>query len=152
MNSKRPEVPGSDPTSESKAKSSVEFISEFVHSLKLKVPPANPCKADPDDTITLGDLHGSFINFLWKLIKEGIIEFKENAKYEDESLKAVYAQYKNINAAYAQLLQIYNTPPDKLTEDHIELFFGMLDACLTVKPVKLLRLMGDIFSDRGRND
>ncbi len=82
--------------------------------------------------LTIGDLHGNAIKLLFMLIKHGIA--------------------KNITTLdYELLVAIYNTPPEKIQNYHID-FFEQKMANMQCHFNGIIRLIGDELADRGSND
>ncbi len=104
--------------------------------------PSEPASLEPEAILSLGDLHGNAIKFLWILIKEGII--KLNGLSDNASLNTP-------EKCYQQLVAIYKKDSKDLTSDDLKCFKDILSAS-TVKPVQLLSLLGDELNDRGNND
>lgn len=87
--------------------------------------------ATPNTQLTIGDLHGNALKLLYFLVRHKVIEMNQSA--------------------YDHFVDIYNTPVENLTKNHLDPFNSILQH-VKVNPVKMIRLMGDEFADRGRND
>jgi hypothetical protein len=82
-------------------------------------------------TLTVGDMHGNTMKLLWILIREGAINMNEKD--------------------FTEMWEIYSGM-DKPTIDTLEKFNKILKN-ITIKNRNFsLRLIGDVFADRGRND
>lgn len=86
----------------------------------------------PGDEITIGDLHASAMKFMFMLVKHGLVEGLDKAKY-------------------ARLVEIYSKPINELTKNDIQEFDGILDG-LKFNNHALVRLIGDELADRSPND
>jgi len=113
------------------------------HEADLHVYPGNDVSSAPADLkdsaathqreITLGDLHGNALKFLWGLIKTGVVTLKEG------------------EADYNKFIQIYYKSVDELTADDIQNFQNIVNS-MAIKKHTLVRLIGDELADRGSND
>lgn len=82
--------------------------------------------------MAVGDLHGSAMALIYNLIRLGFLEIKLPGNYTD-------------------LLRIYDTNTEDLTEADLELFKDIInDATVHIK--NSLTLIGDELGDRGNND
>lgn len=99
--------------------------------------------------LTIGDLHGNALKFINALLTHGIIKFKDNAAQIDN--------YKILAQIYTRLgtlvEQIINDQDNEDLKNEITLLhrsfqniFAELE-CIDNK--KLIRLLGDVFADRG---
>ncbi|MCA0402534.1 MAG: DUF5617 domain-containing protein [Proteobacteria bacterium] len=86
----------------------------------------------PGDEITIGDLHASAMKFMFMLVKHGLVEGLDKAKY-------------------TRLVEIYSKPINELTKTDIQEFDRILDG-LQFNNHALVRLIGDELSDRSPND
>ena len=82
--------------------------------------------------VTIGDLHGNFIKFLYFLLKEGVINISE--------------------VDYCALYKIYNTEKEKLKKKDLTDFKLLLATMVKNDSAPKVRLLGDELCDRGRND
>jgi WipA-like, phosphatase domain len=82
--------------------------------------------------ITFGDLHGNTLKFLHLLLKHGIATGIDEKDYQ-------------------QLRVIYDKPCEQLTEDCLQTFHDILGK-LSFDDSIGIRLIGDEFADRGKND
>lgn len=83
----------------------------------------------PGSVVTLGDLHGNAAKFLHMLVREGILDISESD--------------------YNKLINIYQTS-DKNYD--LNEFNNILQNVKLKDPCPKLRLIGDDFADRGKND
>lgn len=107
-----------------------EFISEEV-SLLAKPSPDPRC-TNNGSQLTVGDMHGNALKFIYILIKHGIITHLSDEDYQT-------------------LVSIYYKDVDQLTPDDLAKFCEILDNA-PVNSEGKLRLLGDELSDRGSND
>jgi hypothetical protein len=144
------------PNDQKQDKPDTQFITDFTADY-LKYPTINPQELlTPGKVLTLGDMHGNALKFLYLLIRHGVL----NISKDD----------------YAELIKIYNTPTPKFSpdfnntksksyfelrdavqtyQDNINKFNSILNAAAEkMDPTKIgrLRLLGDLISDRGQND
>lgn len=109
-------------------------------------------KLTPDKVLTVGDMHGNALKFIYILIRHQVLDINKSD--------------------YEQLIMIYNTPVPKINEkksypDHafeervkiyaenIKLFNTIINNAferMDPKKIGQLRLLGDLISDRGQND
>ena len=100
-------------------------IDYFVHQL--------------DKELTLGDLHGNTLKLLYFLIQHGVVDLPDRMRG------------LNKQDLYAQLVKIYNTPPESIQKKEID-FFAEVIANLQIKNRNAIRLIGDELADRGMYD
>ncbi|QBR84302.1 hypothetical protein E3983_07965 [Legionella israelensis] len=85
---------------------------------------------DENEAIIIGDLHGNALKLVWTLVQSGVMVIEENE--------------------YEKLTNIYQTPAEQLTCEHINSFNQIIaDAEITSRHLKLI---GDELCDRGQND
>ncbi|MFI4917999.1 MAG: Dot/Icm T4SS effector Wip [Legionellales bacterium] len=90
------------------------------------------CLAAQGAEITIGDLHGNAMKLLFLLVKHGIA--------------------KNLSEAdYQQLVAIYKTGVNALSQQHLRDFNAILDK-IEFNTAATVRLVGDELADRGNND
>lgn len=82
--------------------------------------------------VTVGDLHGNAIKLLYILLEYNIITNFSQDEYDF-------------------LVQLYKTDVSLLTAEEIALFDEIVDN-MQYLPGKTVRLLGDVFADRGSND
>lgn len=125
---------------------------------------------EENSQLTIGDLHGNAIKFIYFLIKEGILQLKE----KDDYCRLV-AIYNKLPATHDQITSLYrdyvrddgsiaisvenqkayelDKQDDVLTRYDLEEFVSILkDSIVTKNKPKLIRLIGDETGDRGSND
>lgn len=99
----------------------------------LKRKPSSICALLPHiEQVTIGDLHGNSMKFIYFLIKNDIIEMEA----ED----------------YIKLDAIYEKDANSLTKEDLTNFKNILENKIVVNEYRSVRLLGDEFSDRGNND
>ena len=76
-------------------------------------------------TVTFGDMHGNTMKLLWNLIQEGVI------KIGSQEFDQMWKAYR---------------------ENDVETFISLIDRIEVVRPDLKVRLIGDVFADRGQND
>src|SRR3990170_6871307 len=76
-------------------------------------------------TVTFGDMHGNTMKLLWNLIQEGVI------KIGSQEFDQMWKAYR---------------------ENDVETFISLIDRIDVVRPDLKVRLIGDVFADRGQND
>ncbi|HBS51837.1 MAG TPA: hypothetical protein DEA62_02465 [Coxiellaceae bacterium] len=76
-------------------------------------------------TVTFGDMHGNTMKLLWNLIQEGVI------KIEPKEFDKMWKAYR---------------------ENDVEAFISLIGSIEVVRPDLKVRLIGDVFADRGQND
>lgn len=81
---------------------------------------------------TIGDLHGNAIKLLFFLTCERIFSIGE--------------------ADYSQLVKIYQKSVEKLTQQDLTEFENIINGISITDRNTLIRLLGDILADRGKND
>lgn len=82
---------------------------------------------------TLGDLHANAVKLIYSLVENGVIDELSDQDYQT-------------------FLQIYQSPAP-LSLENFNAFNDFIDNQLTIKDNQILvRLIGDILADRGRND
>lgn len=81
--------------------------------------------------VTIGDLHGNALKFIYFLIRQRILIMSKT-------------DYRNI-------IKIYNKPADQLVKKDLNDFIKILNNARINKSVKI-RLLGDELADRGNND
>lgn len=108
---------------------SQQLISEPVDIFQL---PSATHKAAAGSQITIGDLHGNAMKLMFMLVKHGIATNINNQDYK-------------------RLVDIYKTPTDELTKQHLVEFNRILSQ-LKFNNKALVRLIGDELADRGNND
>ena len=96
----------------------------------INKPPVDIQPLAKNEEITLGDLHGNALKLLFILVSFSVVEISEDD--------------------YNQVVRIYFTQEDSLTEEYLQQFNAIL-AKLKVNPASI-RLIGDEFADRGSND
>ena len=84
------------------------------------------------DCITRGDTHGNAMLLVFTLIKEGLLELSEEA--------------------YAELWAIYEASASGFTTKKLDRFKAILASGIYHPDACRLRLLGDLFADRGKND
>jgi len=90
---------------------------------------------DHPNEITLADMHGNAMKLIYALIQYGVLELEANIFH------------------YETLMSIYLTPVDQLSEKDLTTFNEILSrATFNPKKTSCLRLLGDLFADRGAND
>jgi hypothetical protein len=136
---------------ESKKKNSLtELVIDYeanIHQYPIK---NDNEKLTPGKILTVGDMHGNALKFIYILIRHQILDISEEK--------------------YNELIKIYNTPVPKRSEQesdptfearvieykkNMATFDGIIgDAFNKIDPAKVgqLRLIGDIISDRGKSD
>ena len=97
------------------------------------------------NTVTLGDMHGNTVKFIWCLIREGIITI-EPRDY-DEMVRLYMVLYHE--PIYEKKFKAYIYTASKQQE--LNSFLGLISK-IHVAHGKKLRLLGDLFGDRGAND
>ena len=127
-------------TLEEKKSGAPYSTTERVCSVPLYEYPSSITKPEElkGKTVVFGDMHGNSVKLLHHLIEKGIVSLPEN-------------DYLTFVAYYAQ----WEQPEDGLDLDHeIKIFNEMVISKMTVnKPEDFkLQLMGDLISDRGKND
>lgn len=99
------------------------------------MPTAVPTK--PGAQLTIGDLHGNSLKFIFFLIKQGVLTLDKNEE--------------KARAKYKDLVYLYNKEP--LDEKDIEDFNSIIESRdLIWNPQSSIRLIGDEVGDRGKND
>lgn len=88
--------------------------------------------ADAGAQVTIGDLHGNAIKFLFTLVKHGFITDMSEEKYDE-------------------LVSLYCKNIDELSKDDLTRYNNIITS-LHINNVALLRLLGDELCDRGVND
>lgn len=84
-----------------------------------------------DSEITIGDMHGNALKFIYFLVKQRILTMPKKD--------------------YQELIRIYNIPVDSLSEKDLTQFTTLINNARVNKGAKI-RLLGDELSDRGSND
>jgi len=112
----------SSPSPHWKIKPEERNILDFPHSIN---------KSNENSVITLGDLHGHSMKFIYFLIAEDVIQLSPEQ--------------------YQELWEIYQTPVSRLTQDHIEKWKNIIEKA-PLNHVRKVRLLGDILSERNGND
>lgn len=107
-----------------------QFVEEKVDIYKL--PKINGYKSNKGAQITIGDIHGNAIKFLYVLARHGIAK---NISDED----------------YNKLVVIYKTPVQSLKKNDLDEFNQILDK-INFSGESTIRLIGDELADRGNND
>ncbi len=93
----------------------------------------------PEQVVTLGDMHGNVMKLIWELIYEGEI------KINQEDFIRLWELYDQLSFDKNEPHAIANS------KDQLEEFKDILDK-ITVIPSSNIRLLGDLFADRGGND
>lgn len=119
-------------------------VLQVVPNINLTETPRAYVGLDPNREVTLGDLHANSLRLLNTLIREGILKEKPGGRTIDDI-------YQTLQEAY------YERPdraPDEVAENACYDIFSELLEHLDVdtKACGLLRLIGDVLADRGRND
>lgn len=106
---------------------------ETDHHANLHVmPPLDHNKLGKDKHLVIGDLHGNALKLIYILVRHGII--------------------KNMtDNVYAELVNIYNMPIDKITKEVIS-HFNKIISNLEISAKGSLHLLGDETADRGKCD
>lgn len=94
-------------------------------------PVVNESPGKEGECLSIGDLHGNAVKFLYFLVREGVIAIDD--------------------AVYDQFVDIYNTPVAQLTGNDINNMMRLIDDA-TVASTPKIRLIGDELADRGNND
>src|SRR5581483_7770721 len=106
----------------------------------LKVCPANPSKDLPHQSVTIGDIHGNALRLIYQLIQAGV--FESNHEY-----------YQDLVTAYNALL---SAPEEKSSEEEFSPeennFLNVMNKFKICENPPFIRLIGDIFQDRGASD
>lgn len=134
----------------------------------------NDIRQNPTETVvTFGDMHGNTMKLIWCLLKEGIIELTEkdfNTMWEiyvnlasispcyvdeiEQQIKKFSSLVEKIKIKmwkiYANLASIFPCYVDK-REQQIKKFSVLVEK-IKIKENAGVRLLGDIFADRGNND
>lgn len=84
------------------------------------------------EQVTIGDMHGNALKFLWILLENEVI------KMDDEYFK--------------QIAEIYKKDVDSLEQSDLETFNNIIKNKITIHNKSFIRLLGDEFADRGKND
>lgn len=115
-------------------KDNVSLLSEVVsEEVDLKVYPRQV--RDPSDKeVTIGDLHGNTMKFIWIMIHEGAMEMSET------DFNRMWQLYDNLG----------NSPNENSSSDLTE--FQAILRQAKLNPKVKLRLIGNVFADRGNND
>ncbi|MDF1655130.1 MAG: hypothetical protein P1U34_08470 [Coxiellaceae bacterium] len=87
--------------------------------------------SDTRHTVSSGDMHGNAMKLIFIAFKEGVLDISED-------------QFKT-------LWEIYETPTDHLTAEQINVFETIIRDAKYNKSC-VLRFIGDLLADRGRND
>ncbi len=109
----------------------VKAITEQVNLLEY---PQSPHILKPGEELTIGDLHGNSLKFMFFLIKEGILTLKNREK-DYEEIKRIYEKNDLTKADLEQFQDI-------LSEAEFN------EAASKTK----IKLIGDEVADRGKND
>lgn len=110
---------------------SYELITTTVDIYQLpSLDTAHPAR--PNTDITIGDLHSNAMKLLFMLFKHGVASNLTENEYKD-------------------LVGIYKTPIDQLTEEYITIFNTLLNKIRFNNAAKII-LIGDELADRGSND
>lgn len=88
------------------------------------------CRAKEGE-VTIGDMHGNALKFIYFLVRQRIISMSK--------------------ADYRKIINIYKKSADQLVKKDLADFIKILNNCAINKGVKI-RLLGDEFADRGSND
>lgn len=110
-----------------------EEESLYKHPLRIN-------KLDPNVQLTIGDLHGNTLKFLFFLIKEGVMSFSGTDEEQKEQ--------------YNKIVEIYKKAGD-ITHQDLQSFEDILQTAVINKDNfdnVTVRLLGDEFADRGNND
>lgn len=119
---------------------------------------------EPEDQLNLGDLHGNVLKLIFVLISRGILSISKENEEDYASLVKIYEKMPTsvktcksftgppafTMAPLGEILPELQTAPPLAPQD-IALFRDILNR-ITVKPIAVLRLIGDEFADRGHSD
>lgn len=83
-------------------------------------------------TITTGDLHANSIKFLYFLIRHGLVSLPKES--------------------YDTLVELYRKPQETLTQDEFHQIPLLIEQMKMLRPLVLVRLIGDETADRGQCD
>lgn len=83
-------------------------------------------------TITSGDLHANSIKFLYFLIRHGLVSL--------------------LKESYDTLVELYRKPQETLTQDEFHQIPLLIEQMKMLRPLVLVRLIGDETADRGQCD
>ncbi|HKY69903.1 MAG TPA: Dot/Icm T4SS effector Wip [Gammaproteobacteria bacterium] len=106
----------------------------YIKRVDLKAFPLPSSRTAMDETaqLTIGDLHGNALKFLFFLIKHNVFT---NVEPED----------------YAQFVKLYHKDTEAITQDDLLLFDAFLSK-IAVNNKGVIRFLGDDLADRGSND
>jgi hypothetical protein len=104
----------------------------YLHPESRWQPRHDDVTHDPDDVVTIGDLHGNAIKLLFFLIREKAFSITETN--------------------YNKLVKIYRKNTNKLTPNDLIQFENIVNNMQKLVDAPLLRLIGDELADRGKND
>jgi hypothetical protein len=104
-------------------------------TVDLSIYPTSPDKLNSGDQLTIGDLHGNSVKFIYFLIKQGVLKLGKEA--ED----------------YQKIIAIYNKE-EPLDVADLTKFKDILNRAKFTEHAKeaTVRLIGDEVADRGNND
>lgn len=85
-----------------------------------------------DTQLTIGDLHGNTLKLLYILVRHALIDLSTEQ--------------------YDEIVRIYKTPTELMTQELIARFNFIIDKIVIRKQTLLIRLIGDETADRGQND
>jgi WipA-like, phosphatase domain len=90
-------------------------------------------------SLTIGDLHGNALKFIWFLIHQNVMQLQP------------VEPYTNPNDVYQRIVDIYKKPAKDLTLEDIKEFNHIIQAS-HLDNKATIRLIGDELADRGAND
>ena len=132
------------------ASPSPSSVMEGVHietAADLRRCPETTGGVAPDQTITIGDMHGNAMKLIWILLRQGVIKMKE------DDFAALWEIYDSSGLG----MGFYQNTKDLLIDGfsfdsgRLQEFYNILSR-VQVNNGYQLRLIGDVFSDRGNND
>jgi hypothetical protein len=110
-------------------------------------------KIETTEELTLGDLHGNTLKFIYILIKEGIVYFSKTnyhtfVHFYYSIPDLTHRSYRNLNWGY----NVAAVDQQLIHQNHISVFEGLLEKITIKDNIKKLRLIGDVLADRGKCD
>lgn len=110
--------------------------------------------------LTIGDLHSNPIKFLYFLIQQGVLSFKDNPEYNYGEFVQLYSQHGELLSKLKQPINEHEFLLDRDVEDSIVdqfemqvlTFLKLLNGLVVRDNPPLVRLIGDELADRGFND